>query len=326
MKATQLTDTPYAIGDLFREIWAGKLFIIIGAVVGVVAAFAFMAVALPHAKAQIVLAPANPLTVERVASSATLSGQYQAQPSSENTNFTRFESSYKGVAVANLLLKNPEITEGLKADRSFAFEDAKQSWTPEELAEYVSRRVRVDPVGETSLRSLNYYHPDATFAVTFLQRLHAITDGLLRRDMRVQIDNRINYLNEALSGARNPEHQRALADLLLEQQRLKMMVSIDQSYAASVVVPASLQAGAGWPNAALVYSLLSLIGAFFGFVLFSAFGARRENVAQIPEQKKWFDTDSGNSNVPQQRRPLTGRKAQTLSLDEDETPPSRAAK
>jgi hypothetical protein len=327
MKATQSTETPDAIGDLFREVWAGKLFVFIGAVVGVVAALTFMAVSFPHAKAQIVLAPANPLTVERVAASTpTLSGQYQAQPSSENTNFTRFESSYKGVAVANLLLKNPEITEGLKADRSFAFEDAKQNWTPEELAEYVSRRVRVDPVGETSLRSLNYYHPDAAFAVTFLQRLHAIADGLLRRDMRVQIDNRINYLNEALAGARNPEHQRALADLLLEQQRLKMMVSIDQSYAASVVVPASLQAGAGWPNAALVYSLLPLIGAFVGFVLFSAVGARRENVAKISEQKTWFNTDSGNSNIPPQRHPLTGRKAQTLRLDEDETPPSRAAK
>ncbi|MBL4805312.1 MAG: hypothetical protein JKY71_10635 [Alphaproteobacteria bacterium] len=68
----------------------------------------------------------------------TLSGQYTAAPVNENIDFTRFENSYKGVAVANLLLKNPEITEGLKQDRTFIFSEPTQEWSAEELAEYIS--------------------------------------------------------------------------------------------------------------------------------------------------------------------------------------------
>lgn len=317
-----------AIGDLLTEIWAGKAFIFCGLVVGIVAAFVLMVSVIPHSKAEITLSPANPLTVQRVApSAATLSGQYRAEPAHENIDFTRFENSYKGVAVANLLLNNPEITEGLKEDRTFIFSEPKQSWAAEELAEYIATRVRIDPVGETSLRSFSYYHSDAEFAVTFLQRLHAITDGLLRRDMRVQIDDRIKYLNKAMAETYNPEHKRALADLLLEQQRMKMMVSIDGNYAANIVVPAAVQPRAQWPDAALAYTLIPLIGALLGFFVFSVFAAVRSNrvVSQPQSASTWFKSESGNNNV-RNARPLTGKKDQTLRLDEDEVSPKRAVK
>jgi hypothetical protein len=51
------------------------------------------------------------------------------------------------------------ILSGLAQDRAFVFSEGKRSWTAEELAEYISKRVRVDPVGETSLCSFSYYHP-----------------------------------------------------------------------------------------------------------------------------------------------------------------------
>lgn len=313
-----------AIGDVFREIWAGKFYIAVGLVFGVLAAFAFSASVVPNAKAEIAFSPANPLTVQRVTPSVpTLSGQYTSEPKSENIDFTRFENSYKGVAVANLLLKNPEITEGLKQDRAFTFSEPKQEWSAEELAEYVASRVRIDPVGETSLRSFSYYHPNAEFAVTFLQRLHAITDGLLRRDARVQIDQRIKYLNEAMAETYNPEHKRALADLLLEQERMKMMVSIDSNFAANIVVPAAVQPRAQWPDAALVYTLIPLIGAVLGFFVFSiAAVSRRQTVYKPQSASAWFKSDSGNNNA----RPLTGKMKQDLRLDEDEAPAKRAFK
>ncbi|MBL4805313.1 MAG: hypothetical protein JKY71_10640 [Alphaproteobacteria bacterium] len=43
------------IGDLFAEIWAGKLFILSGLIVGVVAAFIALAVLVPHSKVEITL-------------------------------------------------------------------------------------------------------------------------------------------------------------------------------------------------------------------------------------------------------------------------------
>lgn len=314
---------PYALADFVSELWAAKFAVCIGLVVGVVAAFVFMTAAVEQSKAQIVIAPANPLTAQKVSNVPTsLSGQYQAEPRTENLDFTRFENSYKGVAVAQLLLKNPEITEGLKNDRGFVFETPHQNLSAEQLADYIARRVTLDPVGETSLRSLNYYHADPAFAVSFLQRLHAITDGLLRRDMRVQIDNRIQYLNKALSETRNPDHQRAFADLLLEQERMKMMVSIDQSFAAAVVVPAAIQPRSVWPNAALIYTFFPLVGAFLGFIGFSVFAAfQKPSVVAARQKVDWFKRDNSNNNAP-----LTGRRKETLRLDDEDTPPMRVRK
>ncbi|MBL4805311.1 MAG: hypothetical protein JKY71_10630 [Alphaproteobacteria bacterium] len=179
-------------------------------------------------------------------------------------------------------------------------------------------------MGETSLREFSYYHPNAEFAVAFLQRLHAITDGLLRRDMRVQIDERIQYLSETMVETYNPEHKRALADLLLEQQRMKMMVSIDSNYAANIVVPAAVQPRSVWPDVALVYTLLPLIGAVAGFFVFSFSAAvRGKKIASQPQSAAaWFKSDSGNNNA----RPLTGNKKHDLRLDEDEIHPKHVAK
>lgn len=134
------------LADLIKEIWAGRGFVLGGLLVGLVFAFGFMALAVPHSEAQVVLAPANPMNMSSVNKGKGGSGGEQS--SQENLSFARFEVSFKGAAVAGLLLRDPEITAGLQKDRAFQFSRTERGWSPEKLAEYISERVVVDPVGE----------------------------------------------------------------------------------------------------------------------------------------------------------------------------------
>ena len=322
------------LSDFFREIWAARVFVSFGLFCGALIALGFMALAVPHQGAKMVLAPASPMNM----AAALPAGEKRAVAATNITNdmsFTRFEASYKGSAVAGLLLRDPEITAGLAQDKAFQFSKTEESWNPEKLASYIARRVQIDPVGETSLRTFTYLHPDTTFGVMFLQRLHNITDGLIRHGLRKDVNERIAYLNDALSETMNPDHRRAMTDLLMEQERLKMLVSIDQPYAASVVVPAAPAVKALWPDPMLVYSAFIVVGGFLGFVVFSIRNFKQEDVfARLPvkdvKQQDWFLSESGNSNEkPEEpRKPLTGKKASQkkakASKRKKSTPPEAA--
>ena len=303
------------LADLVKEIWQGRVFVLVGIVIGALCAFAFISLAVPHHRAQAILAPASPMNLSSVTSTQQAYGRPapQVQGSDAADSFTRFEVSYKGPAVAGLLLRDPEITEGLAADKAFKFSQPEQTWTVEELAEYIEKRVKVDPVGETALRGYSYLHPDKDFAQAFLHRLHNITDGLIRHGMRKEVNERIAYLNVAIGETLNPDNRRVITDLLMEQERLKMLVSIDQPYAASVVVSPSASVKVKWPDAMLVYPALMLVGAFLGFVAFSVWRLQEDGFLKDLEilkvkQQPWFFPESGNTNEPPRERPLTGKR------------------
>lgn len=310
------------LGDVLREVWAGRVWVLAGLVIGLACAFGMMEAAVPHYAAQMVLAPASPMEM------GAARDEDGAGKNAEALSYERFEASFKGVAVAGLLLRDPEITAGLAADKAFGFSKSEPAWSAEKLAEYIARRVEVDPVGESSLRVLRYLHPDKEFGVMFLQRLHNVSDGLIRHGLRREVNERIAYLNKAVAENNNPEHRRALTDLLMEQERLRMLVSIDQPYAASVVVPAAASVKVRWPDVFLVYAGFGFAGALVGFVLYSARRALARDVfAVLPQRKvkqqEWFFPESGNNN--EKPRPLTEKAARRKKTPDDQVPPSEAA-
>ncbi len=309
----------YTLADFMAEVWAARVFVVGGLIFGVLAAVVFIACATPHNRAQMVLAPASPMNMAVNKPANQAYGKSAGALSENVTNdmsFSRFEASYKGTEVAGLLLRDPEITAGLVKDKAFKFSRAQDDWSPEKLAEYIAQRVEVDPVGETSLRAFSYLHPDKAFAVKFLQRLHNITDGLIRHGLRKNVNERIAYLNQALSETMNLDHRRPMTDLLMEQERLKMLVSIDQPYAASVVVPAAAGIKVMWPDAMLVYSAFMMACGFLGFAAFSVRKMSEEDIlaglsSMKVKQQDWFFPESGNSNEKPEEapKPLTDKKA-----------------
>lgn len=327
-------ETEQTLGDVMVELWRAKHFILGGLVVGLIGAAVFVYAALPHYRAAMILSPASPMGALSSASSSDKESVSGVFAPNEGVMFTRFEAMYKGVSVAGLLLRNERILDGLKRDRGFVFSAADDEWNAPKLAEYIAQRVVVDPVGETHLRQFYYEHVDADFAAFFVQQIHETTDGLIRYDMRRDVNERIAYLQEAMGEVRNPEHRRGLTDLLMEQERLKMLVSINQAYAASVVEPSAAFSRVYWPHKSLVVAAFGFAGMLIGFVAFSAMhggrkagtrvsaspmveaqvapstpGPSRESLDLAARSRKkmqdWIRRESGNEN---QKAPLSEKK------------------
>jgi uncharacterized protein involved in exopolysaccharide biosynthesis len=278
-----------SFGDVLSEIWRGKWFIAFGFAFAMAAAAGFIVLAVPHTEARMVIAPASPMEAMQGAERV---GQNRVKPqSTADMNFTRFESVFRGASAAKLLLRDEMIRGGIENDKAFRFQDDDREWNAAKLSEYITRRVHVDPVGESALRVLSYEHENPAFAAVFLRKLHETADGLIRYSMRKDVNERIAYLQMALGKTLNPEHRRALTDLLMEQERLKMLVSIEQPYAAAVVETAYPMTKRSWPNVPLVVAGFGLSGAFLGFIVFSIRNAMRAEMTLAERQERVFQEE-----------------------------------
>lgn len=303
--------TEQTLGDFIADLWRAKLYVFVGVCIALFCGIVFMMNAVPHKRATIILAPASPLQ-PNVSERDAVGDRSNHIP--ENADmFTRFMVSYKGAAVARLLLRDDEILAGLKADRTFKFSSGEKSWSAPMLADYISRRVVVDPIGETALRKLSYTHADGDFAALFLSRLHAVSDGLIRHAMRKDVNERITYLRKALSDVVNPDHRRNYTALLMEQERLKMLVYIDQPYAAAVVEPAFSSVRVFWPNTILVMIVSFVAGAFIGYAVYSfvQYNRRAETkpvlrkVNKVRSMREWLRPRHDNLNEAPITKPRT---------------------
>ncbi len=316
--------TETTLGDFALELWRARGFVLCGLIVGFVGAALFVLSAVPHGSARLVIAPASPMEAMQISANQNRPVAADDSQKRADSNFARFDAVMKGVSAARILLREDDILTGLENDRAYRFDDSDQQWSPSKLAEYIESRVHVDPVGETSLRILSYEHSNPNFAALFLRRLHEVSDGLIRHSMRRDVNERIQYLQKSLGNTMNPEHRRALTDLLMEQERLKMLVSIEQPYAAALVEPAAAMPRQSWPDVPLVFAALGFGGAFMGFVIFSIMQATRSAPAQRtfkfnePEAEpafkrsdklqSWIKKNSENNNEP-----LDGRASGSLS-------------
>lgn len=280
MQNTQNQDD---IALLFRQIWMTKFYWIIGAVIGCILSFVVMAVSIPHYKATMMISPANPINGAEISSMLAdenifaLRYLVQRVGMTNSSDFLQFENTFSGTNVANKLIQNSDITRGISAQRATRFSGQPDLSSPQELAEYLQKHITIEPVGTSTVRRLVYKHPDPVFAAFLLQNLHHITDRTIRDKIRTESEARIQYLQASILSTRNPEHRKALTTLLLEQERLKMLASIDQPYAAAIVEPASYSARPKWPNKAFVYAAFILCGMILGFAAGSvALASRRD--------------------------------------------------
>lgn len=256
--------------DVLRDMWQAKIYMLSFAAIMVVIAFAFITLANPFYRAQMIIAPASPMGQGLSDGVRVHEGTLQAQREDfmSNAAFLRFENIYDGVSVANFLLQDEDIINGLAADRLFEFSEPFSVESAEALSGYLQKRVILEPVSGTPLRRISYMHPNKAFAVELIKRIHRLTDEMIRARILVETTQRIDYLNVALAKTQNPDHRRSIASLLMEQERLKMMVSLDQPYAASIVEPAYVSSKSKWPDPYVIYPAFIFIGFLFGFVIF----------------------------------------------------------
>ena len=308
------------LNDLLREIWAVRLFLTVGLLVGLFIAFVFVSIIEPRVEAQMIVGPAKPMEINMQARYQDGSNSYllnapEKRVESENVpHFVRFQALMRGATVAGLLLRDEKIVSGLESDRTFVFEGEQAAFTPEDLADYIAQRVEIDPFGETSLKTLRYRHHDTAFAAYFLQQIHRVSDQLIRADLRGQVDQRIVYLERVIAKTMNPEQRRVMTNLMLEQERLRMLLSMDAPVAASAVEPASARSRVVWPDPYLFYAGFGLLGMLLGYFVFGFVPYAQEDEALVaPEPRgedlrhqpkrplkygSWFQKAPDNANEP----------------------------
>lgn len=252
---------PATLPDVLAALKRAKFFLATGVLAGVCGAMIFLSAAVPSYRAQMIAGPTQ--TLEAAGERAL-----PESPSLNDLGFTRFETIITGISVASALLKDTKIFQGLQRDPRGGIFEPDQEWTPEKLSEYLKRRIRIEPIGDTKLRRLVYYHPSADFAVYMLGRIHRAADVIIREDARVQAAQRVGYLRKTSAEISNPEHRRALTDLLVQQERLLMLASIDQPFAAAIVEPPSASARPRWPDKSLALAAFAVAGALAGFVVY----------------------------------------------------------
>ena len=290
---------------LLREVWSAKIFLLVGLSVGLLSAACFSVLAIPKMEARMMIGPAQPMDASMEAAFQDGHNSYilnaeREKPQEYFSNFTRFEAMMRGGRVAQILLRDPRVAQGVKNDVSFVFENGRERLQPADLSDYIARQVKLDAFGESALREMVYRHRDVKFAAYFLQQIHRISDQLIRSELRGQIDERIAYLERVIAKTNNPEQRRIITNLLLEQERARMMVSMDAPVAATVIEPVAAGARAVWPDSALLYGGFGLIGIILGYLVFGVVNYQDETVETM--QRRYEPRGQDLQHKP--KRPL----------------------
>lgn len=257
------------LADLLKDIWSARISIALFAVIFALLAFFLLLLSTPLYRGSMIVAPADGYALGDYASSVSDNESMNLpfwRPKDQegvSTDFYRFMYTIQGPAVASILLKDESVLAGIARDGSFTRK--ADQWTPEELADYLTRKIRIEHLGTTPLRRISYRHPDPVFAAAFLRKIHLVADQLIRRDRRQQSQSRINYLQNTLQKTVNPDHRKGITDLLMQQEHIQMLANLDEPYAAIVVEPPSSTPKPVWPDKSLFFGLFILLGGMIGY-------------------------------------------------------------
>lgn len=246
------------LADFGGDMWRARGWIAAGLGAGLALAAIFLMLAVPRYEARMLVGPV-------VAAETQAQEQAQAAP----LDFARFESILRAPSVAAVVMRDAELVAGIAADRRWRGARAPETGSAAQIADYLEKHIRVEPAGGTALRRVTYAHPDAAFAVRLLAAVHDAADTMIREEGRARADERAAQLQVALAQTQNAEHRRALTDLLMGQERARMVLAIDQPFAAAIAEAPAAGAKPHWPRKAVVLPVMMLAGAFFGFALFS---------------------------------------------------------
>ncbi|MCB1556616.1 MAG: hypothetical protein KDJ15_04795 [Alphaproteobacteria bacterium] len=261
------------LGDVLKDIWRLKGFVAGGACLGGLIALGFLIFAVPQYKTTMLIGPAadNSLHFRPAALPDSGGGpppRRTEEPSSDN--FTRFYTILQGRTVAAALFPDEKIRRGIAADRPFRFSRPPSLSSPESLAAYLQKNIKIEPVGMTALKRVVYLHQDPAFGPYLLTRLQGAADRTIRVETQNRNAERITWLTGALARTLHPDHKKAIGLLLLEQEQIRMILAMEEPFAATVVEPAATGPRPYWPRKTLITLASLAIGAFFGYLVGAA--------------------------------------------------------
>jgi len=274
-------NTEPTLRDLIGWCWDAKLWIVGGLLVGIVAALLWVSLAVPQYRITMLVGPTTRTGTPDISALFPENASYALEyvlrsfGPGDSSDFMRFEAILRGPTIAARILNQPELTQGLADDRRWSFASASALASPEKLSAYLQKKIRIEAVGNTPMRKISYFHSDPGFGRLFLLSLYGTTDQMIRQEIREKAAARIIWLNDTLRTTNDPEHRRMLANLLMEQEQVKMILALNEPFAAMLAEPPAVSAKPVWPDKKAVFPLLGFVGAFLGFMLYMSFGRGR---------------------------------------------------
>lgn len=261
-----------ALADIIHELWRARLFLLAGIFAGLLGGAVFLALAVPQYRGAMLVSPTTRSGTPDISAlfpnNASFAMDYVRQSfgPGDSSDFMRFETILREPSVARLLLEDERIGAALEKAKRFTFETTATADTPEKLSAWLQDNVRTEPVGETRLKRIAILHPDRDFAVYLLQRLYALSDGIIRGEMEDRTEKRIAYLKTTLDRTSHPEHRRILTQLLMDQEQISMILAVNEPFAASVAEPPSSSPRPWWPRRPVVLAIFTLAGMAAGYL------------------------------------------------------------
>ena len=101
-----------------------------------------------------------------------------------------------------------------------------------DLQKFLQENIKISTDRKLNITNISFDYEDPEFAAKLITDLHEKTDTVLRRRALTRADQAIGYLEKQLSQVQLAEHRQALAAILGEQEKSRMLASSAAPYAA----------------------------------------------------------------------------------------------
>ena len=253
--------------ELLAHVWRGRKFVFWGMGTGFLIALLLILSLKPQYEATMIVAPPShdSRTDSFVEGVFVYAPDVEARIPTGSPEFIRFEQSLRGAAVANLVFKMDHIVDQIGEDSLWRGLSNKIK-SPQDLALYLSNHIQVETMGATASRKITYRHPDPEFASKLLVMIRKADDQIIRTSVKAETETKIDWLKTEFSKTLNPDHRQALAQLLMSEERRRMLLSLETPYAVNVVEEAASTPRPVVPNRPIILGMLILVGAICGAI------------------------------------------------------------
>lgn len=132
------------------------------------------------------------------------------------------------------------------------------------LQQFMDKFLSVDEPSDKPFATVSFSHEDPTFAVRVLELLNRDIDNYLRSQALHRATENIDYLNQQLAVVTNAEHRQAIAQTLIEQEKIRMMAKATAPYAAEIFGRATVSVKPTSPSPVVVLLGSVVLGVGLG--------------------------------------------------------------
>ena len=284
----------YTLGDLLRDCWQGRYVLLACSAVMLAGAVAFCSLATPRYAISMTVGPSDKAAARDVTGIGGMSKpsavQYAAKQAGllrEHNDYARYRALLTGHQVAKTLYKqNLQQARQIVRDAARPWRNIENKITPAHVSAALQKLIASRPTGRGEMREISMHYSDPAFARDVLERVHTAADSILRRQAGKKVDQRIAYLKNKLADTQHPDHRNVLTSLLMRQERTKMMISMDQAYAANMIAPPAATPAPVWPLPGIIVPVAGFVGlvlGYLGYMVYKVIAVRRPANTQTPQ-------------------------------------------